>query len=352
MKRTRLGLVLVLVPALTLLTGAWLMGHNTSTVITAPPDAQWQPQPESTQVSARALKPETIARLVAEADPERADFRHFIHTLPASLADLPPPAPVNLTAQGDLLVDAQLRQLFEHYLSALGEETLPQVLVRIKYALAQQLTGKALEQGMALLEAYVQYRNQQGVIRADYEQRAAGAFSPDTILAMKQAERQARQLYFPDAQSQALFGDQDQIEDAMLERLAINTNHALSQEERQQQLQAVQARLVERLDAHAQQPVQQILDQDRQLLADAAAPEDLTHSRTQRFGPDVAQRLAARDQARAHWQARVASYRISLLPLLANKPVDHQLIADLRHYHFAGPELARIAALDRLELAF
>lgn len=342
--------LLVLLPAL--LAAAWWANPPGQ----APAVAAARPQP-------LALAPAAITRLLSEAeaavpadpetDAERAAFQQFIDQPPASLADLPPPAPVQVNASGELVVNAQLRLLFEHYLSALGEESLTQVLVRIRHALAQQLTSEALDQGLALLDAYVQFRNQQGIIRADYEQLAAGAgFSLDQIRAMKLAERQARQQLFSDAHSQALFGQQDQIEDALLERLAIQADASLNQQQRQQQLNAVGDELTGLVASEHQQQVQSALADDAQLLAEATGTEDLDLYRQQRFGPAVAQRLAARDQAREHWQSRVASYRTQLLPLLIHKPVDPQLLADLRRDHFSGPELTRIAALDKMELDF
>ncbi|AFV00993.1 lipase secretion chaperone [Simiduia agarivorans] len=295
------------------------------------------------------LMPETVTPQMKEADPAAAARQQFIETLPASLSDVPAPSPLNVTAEGALVVDTQLRLLFEHYLSALGEENLEQVVVRIKHQLDLQLQGAALAEAEALLEAYIQFRNQVGVIRQDYQALAIdGAFSLETIQSMKQAEYQARALLFTREQSAALFGNDDLIEQAMLERLAINTDSTLTAQQRQHQLQQVENTLIRLSGNEAHQQLMAVLAVDEQLNADPV--QSIEQSRIEHLGPDLAHRLNERDQARAQWQARVANYRMALAPMLSTKPLDPMLIADLRQQYFNGPELVRIAALDKIEL--
>ncbi len=59
-------------------------------------------------------------------------------TMPASLAGTSVPGGwAETDANGSLVPTPQLRQLFEYYLAALGEETLPQLVARIEQALAR-----------------------------------------------------------------------------------------------------------------------------------------------------------------------------------------------------------------------
>lgn len=294
---------------------------------------------------------EAATQQVASVDPADEGYQQFIESPPASLRDLPLPSPLNLTDDGRLIVDAQVRLLFEHFLSALGEETLPQVMLRIQHQLAYQLDGDALTEAEALLAAYIQYRNHQDTIRQDYQALATnGQFDLPTLREMKQAERQARQQLFTEAQSHALFGNDDAIDQVMLERLSILSDSSLTPEQRQHQLQQVSDRLAALAGNTAQQALQRVLETDENLNANAEKKNSLAQSRTDQFGPDVAQRLAARDETRAQWQARVTEYRLQLQPLLSSGPLDQLLLTRLRHYHFSGPELVRIAALDKMEL--
>ncbi len=303
---------------------------------------------QSGSTTHRALEPAALQQVFERSSEQQAAYEVLLSTLPASLADVPRPSLLNIDSNGELIVDIQLRNLFEYYLSALGEEPLELVLIRIRHALSEQLTADALAKGEALLEAYIQFRNQQGVIRNDYEQLyAADGFNLQAILAMKHAERQARQLYFTDAQSEALFGPEDMSEDALIARLAVLQDDSLSQEARDEKLQSIDLHSQVGIEAERNRVLQSTLAQDALLMGQS---EDAYRARVDAFGDDVAQRLQARDAERAQWRAKVAAYRLDLQPLMVSKPIDPQLLFDLRRYHFTGAEQVRIAALDSIEL--
>ncbi|UTA47058.1 hypothetical protein L1F30_12900 [Simiduia sp. 21SJ11W-1] len=269
----------------------------------------------------------------------------FLARVPASLKDVPPPAAPAVNAAGELIVDSRLRLLFEHYLSALGEEPLAQVLVRIRHQLGLSLQGEALAQANALLEAFIQYRNQQDIIRSDYIELNAG-FSLEQARAMQAAMRMARGQLFSVADTSALFAAQDTLEDYALARVAILQDASLNESQRQARLaEAAQVAGVDRASTSDRLLARQ-LAADAQLQADAHQPAQLQARRQAAFGTDAAQRLAARDQARAEWQARLARYRVELESLLAQPPVASALVQSLRAYHFSDAEQLRVAGLD------
>ena len=136
----------------------------------------------------------------------------------------------------------------------------------------------------------------------------------------------------------------------MLARLAVLRDTSLSDEQRQLRLAELSDHLSGLVETSDQRAVEQAIAEDAQWLSQSDDAGQLQFSRKLNLGPEAAQRLAERDQARAQWQARVARYRMALQPLLVNQPVDPMLLADLRGYHFNGPELVRIAALDKIEL--
>ena len=79
-------------------------------------------------------------------------------TMPASLAGTSVPGGWDKTdANGSLVPTPQLRQLFEYYLAALGEETLPQLVARIEQALAR-LEEPARSEALDTLGAYLDYK--------------------------------------------------------------------------------------------------------------------------------------------------------------------------------------------------
>ena len=78
--------------------------------------------------------------------------------LPASLAGTSVPDGWARTDRlGNLIPTPQLRQLFEYFLSALGEESLPQLVARIQRALSV-LDEPARAQALVTLGAYLDYK--------------------------------------------------------------------------------------------------------------------------------------------------------------------------------------------------
>lgn len=89
-------------------------------------------------------------------------------TMPASLAGTSVPGGwAETDANGSLVPTPQLRQLFEYYLAALGEETLPQLVARIEQALAR-LEEPARSEALDTLGDYLDYKLALGDLEATY----------------------------------------------------------------------------------------------------------------------------------------------------------------------------------------
>jgi lipase chaperone LimK len=140
-----------------------------------------------------------------------------------------------------------------------------------------------------------------------------------------------------------------------IERLHVLHDPGLGEEERAARLAALDAELPEAArEAHAAATAAFNLRRDEaRLRAEGASDAEVAALREARFGPEAAARLAALDQARAAWRARVAAYRAERERVAAAEPDDPEAraaaIAALRDAHFAGAERLRIEALDRLE---
>lgn len=298
---------------------------------------------------AAPMSPASLVEVVEQTRNVEEGLAQFVAVPPASLMDVPPPVPVGVTSDGRLIVDIRLRNVFEHYLTALGEESLSQILIRIRHALAEQLAGEALAQASAILESFIQYRNLQDVIRQDYRQSLAGMeFDAATIKAMTQDMRQARSQLFTQAQEAALFSQEDANQDYAVARLDIIGNDAAAPAERSQALAELNQHYAFDSVSAAERDLQRKLATDASLRAESSSTNDTYAQRSSVFGSAAADRLAERDRARLEWQRRLASYRVELEVLLAIDPIDPSMVRELRAYHFTEVEQLRVAALDRI----
>ena len=105
---------------------------------------------------------ETPSNLVGEATVAVPD------RLPASLEGTSVPGGwAETDVNGSLVPTPHLRQLFEYYLAALGEETLPQLVARIEQALAR-LAEPARSEALDTLGDYLDYKLALGDLEAAY----------------------------------------------------------------------------------------------------------------------------------------------------------------------------------------
>ena len=161
----------------------------------------------------KTTTPEVISNIISDADLDTLGFEAFILNRPYSLKDVPDPSPLGLDQKGMLVIDHRVKNLFEHYLSALGEEPLEKVVLRIKYQLRAQLSGLALDEAIDVLEGYLQYRNHLGIMKNDYAQNhQASDYNLQAVIAMKQAILDSRYSFFEEKVIEGLFSKEDEYD--------------------------------------------------------------------------------------------------------------------------------------------
>jgi lipase chaperone LimK len=305
-------------------------------------------------IAQKTLPRAALSSLVDAQETQRLPPAEFFAVLPGTLVDTPPPAPLAMDAQGNLVLDMRLRRLFEHYLMAIGEESLEHIVLRIQHALSAQLVEPALAQANALLESYLQYRNHLGELNNQYTQQAGAAgTSVDAWYALKRAARESRSAFFSSEASQAFFAREDAYDDYMLARARVLSDSALDAVARREQLQLIDLDTAPELVRSQQEAtaISRVAQQVAQLRATGADESAVYRYREQTLGPAAAQRLAALDEQRSGWQDRLASYREQLAMIEASTQYPEvereRMIAQLRSALFTEREILRVAALDR-----
>ena len=85
--------------------------------------------------------------------------------MPAKVAPLPTSfrgtsvdGSFSVDASGNLLITRDIRNLFDYFLSAVGEEPLQQSLDRLRAYIAAELQEPARGQALALMQQYIDYK--------------------------------------------------------------------------------------------------------------------------------------------------------------------------------------------------
>jgi lipase chaperone LimK len=234
---------------------------------------------------------------------------------------------------GDLVVERGIRDLFDYYLTTLGERGIDAIRSQLQVIFTRDLPVTAAQQATRLLDAYLRYRELSGELQQHYPAlNENNAFSVISDY-FAQRDNLRHQLFEPDA-VEAFFAAEQTQEDSALPKLQQLTGDSTITADN----------TAETSDNYAQY---------RETMRTGGNTADYDGLRTQLFGQEAAGRLAALDQRREDWRARLASYREQkqqLLVAAAQAGIDpSQQLQHLRQSQFSEREILRVRALDKLE---
>ena len=255
----------------------WFLGGDTSPTDTAPPAAQGQ---GPAQALARAA---------------------------------PPPHPLGQgrttpgAAGNDPLLTPGLRDAIEAMLHDAGEASSPDALkLRLEALVGQHFAPELTTRALALARRYVDYRVALGQLRPP-----ADPLDPH---AMRQALEQRQKLrlqHFDGDEYEAMFGQQQLLDQALLARLEIERNTTLSAEEKRKALAETEAQLPAPLRAQRSESVAHVGAAQQTAAFNAQGADDATRfaQRSATYGAEAAERLARLDREERDWNARLDQYQ-------------------------------------------
>ena len=265
---------------------------------------------------------------------------------PASLVGTQVDGNLRVTADGDLLINPAIRQVFDYFLTALGEESLDDIQARLAGHLAEQLPSQAAQQAWALYEQYMG-------LREAMEQLPE---HDGSVTAMRAAIRQRhdmQQAYLGPEVADAFYGLDMTYDRYMIERQALLEEEGLSAAQRDRQLSNLEQNLppgMQQMLYDTRAPVW--LEQRTQTLREQGASDaEIRALREQTFGTQAVARFEALEQQRQDWQTRYEDYREQRQQLISSglSHTDQQVaLARLQQQLFEDKELTRVQALDRI----
>jgi lipase chaperone LimK len=240
--------------------------------------------------------------------PNQYVITNFVKPIPKSLEDIDLNIALPLDGDGNLIVGLALKDLFELYLSAMGEETLDEILLRIQQALALQLKSPALEQGYDTLKRFIDYKVE--LANLEKQQPDSNLSELENIRQQKEILAAIQQEYFTPMESDALFAAETEYDTFMLEHLTIQQNEHLSAEEKQQQVVALEASLPEEVRAGRESAMApaKVYQQAQTMKAEGQSASAIYHMRAETLGEEAAAALAQLDQQRDQWQQRLGIF--------------------------------------------
>jgi lipase chaperone LimK len=249
-------------------------------------------------------------------------------------------------AAGDLIVDAQLRDLFDYFYTTVGEVTFDEATAAIRQHLEMQLVEPALGQALDLLQDYIDYKT----ALTDLERQFPVIADLDGLRAREEAVQRLRASLFSAAAHEAFFGAEEAYNAFTLERLTLLQDDRLPRDEVAERIEILRTSLPEEVQALLIPQIhQQLNDETAALQARGAASWEVRELRLSLVGPEATERLEALDQERSAWQQRLDAFereRQSILSFPGLAEQDRQAAVEaLLQDNFQPSERLRVAAL-------
>ena len=248
------------------------------------------------------------------------------------------------------LAYGELRRLFDYYLSALGEQNLPNIIHQIHTELDRSLSADQAKKARRVLELYLSFK------RALVDLEAKPALAGNGVAAIRQrllAQQDLRSQYFNPEEIEGMFGFEDVMDADAVARLEISQNGQLNTTQKQQQLAALDATMSPALRAEreASQVVSRVEQHAVDMRARGASDDEIYRMRAREFDAGAAGRLAELDREEAAWKQRLTAYLEARSQLLQNQaPVSaserQQALTALQQRHFNDDERRRLAAYE------
>ncbi len=271
--------------------------------------------------------------------------------IPASLAEVHFQADFQINHNRRLIPTLAVRELFDHYLSSLGETDLAGVIRLIQAEIHNALPEPARSEAFSLLKRYIDYKI--ALAELDYVSAQTPTNDPayaDTLVATQSALHALRSHYFDSAESAQFFAREDAQNDYMIAQIRISRDTTLTKEEKRSQL-AQAATLLPADIAASRLRVQKhahIREQVTEVQASGASEEVVFQLRENSLGTEAAQALAQLDQDRKAWKERLTRFSAERTAILISSLSDEDKAASvdaLLTSHFDKNEHKRVRAI-------
>lgn len=283
-------------------------------------------------LAARPAPPALVAQTVMVAPPAQP----FV----PSLRGTRPDGAVQVAQDDSVVADARLIELFDYYLSAVGEKSPDAVRAEIERELDRTLRPAAAAAAKRVLARYIAYRQAMAALGADPKLSGPDAAALKRRMA---ALSSLRAHYFSQREIAAIFGREDAANADALARMEVREDRALTAQQKRERLAALDASLPADVRAAREAPLKivHVEEEAERLRASGAGDDDVFRLRVEAFGADAAQRLAAVDRDEAAWKRRIGAY------LAQRRGVrDEAALAALRNRMFSPNEQRRLAAYE------
>ncbi|ENX33874.1 lipase chaperone [Acinetobacter colistiniresistens] len=260
--------------------------------------------------------------------------------LAASLRGTEIDCPIQVDANGKLILTVGIRSCFDYFFSSLGEKTETELVADIRQYLTATLPDTASSYASYLLDQYVAYSHALKNIKP------TGNFKTGDIDGYQKVIDQmykVQQQFFNAAEINALFGNERNLNQFNIDQMRIHANKTLSAQQKAAEL----AKLIDQLPSTLADGVRvsmqfsELQQLTQEVREKGGSAQELRNMRESLLGPEAADRLEKVDQEEAGWQTQVNGYLAERDQILKSDATDaskQQSINQLRNQSFGSKE--------------
>ncbi|MBK7000678.1 MAG: lipase secretion chaperone [Rhodoferax sp.] len=246
---------------------------------------------------------------------------------------------------------AELRRLFDYYLSAIGERDLASIVQQIRLAIDQSLEPAQSAAAKHLLERYIEFKRALVELEKNPTLNGSGI---QAIRARFAAMQDLRAQIFSTEEDRGMFEFEDVRDMDALARLEITEDKTLSAAQKRDRLATLDASMPAALRASHDAPrvVIKVEDAAKTMRENGASDDDIYRMRAKELNPQAASRLAEVDREEQAWKQRIDAYlaaRAKILKDKADAPESERQAAlnELQNAQFDADERRRLAAYEQ-----
>lgn len=312
-------------------------------------------KPETVELES-ADRPTAHAVLAGDAAPAAAPvaFVTGLEKLPRSLHDTEVDGELTVDENGRLRITQGVRNVFDYFLSALGEEPLETILQRLRAYIRHKLPAVAAIEAEGILDGYIAYKKGLAHLQ-EVAQPGSGPIDTAALRRQLQQVQALRTQFLSPPVIAAFFEGEDVYERYTLARFDILQNPKLTPQARAKQLAEVELQLPPALreSLKVANQVQNLASLTEDWQKRGGSPAELRQIREQLVGPDATARLETLDRERAAWAQRMNAWNSERAAILGNRSLGEQdraaQIDALRAQRFTAEERPRVEALEHLQ---
>jgi lipase chaperone LimK len=234
---------------------------------------------------------------------------------------------INLDSNGNVIIDTDLKNLFDYFMIATGELSLTQIRHRLLDFANENLNTNQLQQLMKIYDKYADYLASQKSL----DERLNKDLSQLQQLAILS---QYRNDFLGEEMARAFFAEDEDYAQFLLENKQVDEANS----ERQGKWLEAENRATAYQDT--------LIENRRYQQSSNLTADEIYTNRVQSYGQEAAQRLTELDTQRQQWQEMVSRY-FDMRQLIENQ----QTTVNLNQYEsqYSESEIKRLRALWRVK---